>query len=40
MIYLKISLPVEFEEGDVVVEGLAVVVVVDVGCLNPQGLGS
>ena len=30
----------QFEQGDVVVKGLAVVVVVDVGGRHPEGLGS
>ena len=37
---LEVSLAVELEEGDVVVQGLAVVVVVDVGGGHSQCLGS
>jgi hypothetical protein len=37
---LEFSVPVQLEEGDVVIEGLTVVVVVDVGSGNSQGLGS
>ena len=37
--FLQLGVPVQLEQGDVVVEGLAVVVVVDVGGGHPQGLG-
>ena len=36
MSHLELCLAVELEESDVVVEGLAVVVVVDVGRCNPK----
>ena len=36
---LQVSLAVQFEESDVIVQGLAVVVVVDVGGGHPQSLG-
>jgi len=35
---LQVSLPVQLQQGDVVVQGLAVVVVVDVGGRHPQSL--
>ena len=38
--FLQLCVPVQFEQGDVVVKGLAVVVVVDVGGGHPEGLGS
>ena len=38
--FLQLGVPVQLEQGDVVVEGLAVVVVVDVGGRHPEGLGS
>ena len=37
---LQVSLAVQFEESDVIVQGLAVVVVVDVGGGHPQSLSS
>ena len=37
---LQVSLAVELEESDVIVQGLAVVVVVDVGGGHPQSLSS
>ena len=35
---LQVSLPVQLQQGDVVVQGLTVVVVVDVCCRHPEGL--
>ena len=38
--FFQLCVTVQFEQGDVIVKGLAVVVVVDVGGRHSEGLGS